>query len=392
VPQFSYTGTSQPNPFWSDWVQGDRLRVKLMADSSVTYYGFDLTEIEADFKPAYGQGGSDGSTPHPYNNCGSGTCMVWTSNYLGPFTGAVRVRAKLDKLETEACCDKVKVFDTNGNQVLPEYSGPLGVNNGGIWTHWVSGNRIKVELWADTSVTYYGFDITAVEVDYGTTYSLNARLPGQWAESENGLLYNWHRHYDPKIGRYLGFDRWTPITPYAYAKSNPLAVLDTDGRRPLRFEEPATTLDLPWVTTSSVLSDVGSRLRQRSHLIVFCIPFPVPYDMPYPVEDPWNYPGIICPNEPPPRLPTSEDAYSGVPSGCRGRRPDDCPRPGDGDVVTCEEGCAALGRACEQRILESCYGACANDPNPAVCLDRCFAIGQIACQSAVDLCVEEKCR
>ena len=42
---------------------------------------------------------------------------------------------------------------------------------------------------------------------------LNARLPGQWFQLEAGLHYNWHRHYDPTIGRYtqpdpLGLRRW----------------------------------------------------------------------------------------------------------------------------------------------------------------------------------------
>ena len=34
------------------------------------------------------------------------------------------------------------------------------------------------------------------------TASLNARFPGQWFQSETGLHYNWHRQYDPSIGRY----------------------------------------------------------------------------------------------------------------------------------------------------------------------------------------------
>lgn len=42
------------------------------------------------------------------------------------------------------------------------------------------------------------------------TDTLDARFPGQWFQAESGLHYNWHRHYDPSIGRYtqpdpLGF-------------------------------------------------------------------------------------------------------------------------------------------------------------------------------------------
>ena len=34
------------------------------------------------------------------------------------------------------------------------------------------------------------------------TVSLDARFPGQWFQIESGFHYNWHRHYDPSIGRY----------------------------------------------------------------------------------------------------------------------------------------------------------------------------------------------
>jgi RHS repeat-associated protein len=32
--------------------------------------------------------------------------------------------------------------------------------------------------------------------------TLNLRFPGQYFVIENGLAYNWHRHYDPSLGRY----------------------------------------------------------------------------------------------------------------------------------------------------------------------------------------------
>jgi RHS repeat-associated protein len=33
--------------------------------------------------------------------------------------------------------------------------------------------------------------------------TLDIRFPGQWFQLESGLHYNWHRHYDASIGRYL---------------------------------------------------------------------------------------------------------------------------------------------------------------------------------------------
>ena len=64
------------------------------------------------------------------------------------------------------------------------------------------------------------------------TASLNARLPGQWYQLEAGLHYNWHRHYDPTLGRYtqpdpLGFVDGPSV--YGYARANPYTWVDPTG-------------------------------------------------------------------------------------------------------------------------------------------------------------------
>jgi RHS repeat-associated protein len=57
-------------------------------------------------------------------------------------------------------------------------------------------------------------------------------LAGQYFDSETGLHYNWHRYYDPKIGRYITSD---PIglagglNTYTYAYNNPLRYIDPTG-------------------------------------------------------------------------------------------------------------------------------------------------------------------
>jgi RHS repeat-associated protein len=65
---------------------------------------------------------------------------------------------------------------------------------------------------------------------------MDLRFPGQWFQLENGLAYNWHRHYDPTIGRYiqpdpLGLEALLSDGPsaYNYVGENPLVYIDETG-------------------------------------------------------------------------------------------------------------------------------------------------------------------
>jgi RHS repeat-associated protein len=68
------------------------------------------------------------------------------------------------------------------------------------------------------------------------TESLSLRFPGQLFDPEAGFHQNWHRDYDPKLGRYLQSD---PIgiagglNPYAYVDADPVNWVDPRGENPV---------------------------------------------------------------------------------------------------------------------------------------------------------------
>ncbi|WP_158813296.1 RHS repeat-associated core domain-containing protein [Methylocapsa sp. S129] len=68
------------------------------------------------------------------------------------------------------------------------------------------------------------------------TLTYDARFPGQWFQIENGLNWNWNRHYDPTTGRYVQVDPLGLTTllsdgpsVYGYAGQAPLGWTDPRG-------------------------------------------------------------------------------------------------------------------------------------------------------------------
>ena len=70
-------------------------------------------------------------------------------------------------------------------------------------------------------------------VDKASRVVNNFRFPGQYFDTETGLHYNYHRYYDPSIGRYLTPDplgiSGGNMNPYLYAQSNPVNSIDPLG-------------------------------------------------------------------------------------------------------------------------------------------------------------------
>lgn len=67
------------------------------------------------------------------------------------------------------------------------------------------------------------------------TFEFPLRLPGQYADRETNLFYNYFRDYDPALGRYAESDPiglYGGINTYAYANNSALLLVDVKGLVP----------------------------------------------------------------------------------------------------------------------------------------------------------------
>lgn len=69
-----------------------------------------------------------------------------------------------------------------------------------------------------------------------TPFAFNLRGPGQYADPESRLIYNWHRHLDVSTGRYVQSDplglAGGSASTYTYVDNRPTMLVDPNGLDP----------------------------------------------------------------------------------------------------------------------------------------------------------------
>ena len=82
------------------------------------------------------------------------------------------------------------------------------------------------------------------------TVTNNFRFPGQYEDKETGLHYNWHRYYDPRIGRYLRADPIgliAGVNLFRYCANRPLNLIDPQGLK---------EICIPWLASKTKWEEV----------------------------------------------------------------------------------------------------------------------------------------
>jgi RHS repeat-associated protein len=87
-----------------------------------------------------------------------------------------------------------------------------------------------------SKISAYGTAVVQEDVDGNSVpVVFNFRFPGQYSDAESGMHYNFMRHYDASIGRYVQSDPiglLGGINTYLYAGADPISRIDPEGLKP----------------------------------------------------------------------------------------------------------------------------------------------------------------
>ncbi|MEF8770935.1 RHS repeat-associated core domain-containing protein [Candidatus Accumulibacter contiguus] len=121
---------------------------------------------------------------------------------------------------------------------------PITVAAGGVKLYYLHHDHLNTPrlvtdeanrvVWRNTPLGEpFGMSLPEEDPDGdGQAFTLNLRFPGQYADTESHLNYNYFRDYDPITGRYVQSDPiglGGGINTYAYVKGNPLKFVDPEG-------------------------------------------------------------------------------------------------------------------------------------------------------------------
>lgn len=208
-PLSARSPTRTPTTRWSSWPSAcghRRRRASCWRCSAPTHVIYDRFGNVIAFCRRQTSKETDGSGP-------SGTTReyVWlTEAEIAPTVGS---RTTVDR--------PLAVVDAVSTTPVTYYASVDHLNRPVLLT-----NASKASVWSAVWLPWGGVQATT------GTVTLNERLPGQWFQAETGLHYNWHRHYDPTLGRYtqtdpLGFVDGPSV--YGYGRGSPLAQIDPKG-------------------------------------------------------------------------------------------------------------------------------------------------------------------
>jgi RHS repeat-associated protein len=199
---------------------------------------------------------SDGTNTFTYNNAGrlvaatnAGITTTYTYNAAGQRVRKVNPGGTVYFVYDEPG-HLIGEYDGNGNlieeiiwlrdipvaSIRPGQSGGVGV----FYIHTDQQNAPTRLTRANDNVVIWRWDHDAYgngapmeDPDgNGANVTFNLRFPGQYFDSETGLLYNYFRDYDSLVGRYVESDPiglYSGLNTYAYAGGDPMVLIDPLG-------------------------------------------------------------------------------------------------------------------------------------------------------------------